>query len=607
MPMVVPAYEWSKLSVRSAGLPLDQVFLWSANWYDLLSMVVAHPFGDLSLSGNRLLPVACSRGGFIPYVGSTYVGAIAVLFALLGLFDNKFPHRRWLVIFFLGSLIFVLGNGTFVMPFIFKTIPILAMFRYPIKMFILLIFAISIFAGRGLDFITESDTKSKDASLNKDVALKAVFFICAAVFVITATMYMCPNLLALLPQSCFHGYINIQLLANAQQHIVNATGISLLFAFLTLLIIYRHKVGKLKTIDLQAIVFSGILASLIVTAFKYCYHPVAYGFYQVESRIVQYFKERSGRCLTLYNDPLGCPVWYKNMPAKSFYVKANQNYANVHQYGREMLLGFTFLDQQIASPFGYEGSEQGSYKNLLRYLQGGLVSQSRDIPVARFCQLSTTNNVLTQIKNKYFKDGTVPVLNPKAFKLLKEDIRMNCRVYEVLDCLPHYYFAKSLRKIDKQSEAFDTILQSDKNGFDPHEVSLVEEDPQFVFQKRTSAEDSYAREFLGKLLKDGSGNSIEKNSAEEIVLNFDRNSQKEYAVSADKDRLLVICDQYYPGWYARIDDKPVPMYRVNGYHLGLPITAGQHKVSLYYEPKSLEYGIFLAKAAAVIFLLVMLI
>jgi uncharacterized membrane protein YfhO len=78
-------------------------------------------------------------------------------------------------------------------------------------------------------------------------------------------------------------------------------------------------------------------------------------------------------------------------------------------------------------------------------------------------------------------------------------------------------------------------------------------------------------------------------------------------VSADKDRLLVICDQYYPGWYARIDDKPVPMYRVNGYHLGLPITAGQHKVSLYYEPKSLEYGIFLAKAAAVIFLLVMLI
>ncbi len=38
-PSLVPVYEWSKLSPRASGLTMNNVFKWSANWYDLVCMV----------------------------------------------------------------------------------------------------------------------------------------------------------------------------------------------------------------------------------------------------------------------------------------------------------------------------------------------------------------------------------------------------------------------------------------------------------------------------------------------------------------------------------------------------------------------------------------
>ncbi|HEY9786794.1 MAG TPA: hypothetical protein V6D17_15435, partial [Candidatus Obscuribacterales bacterium] len=39
MPMLLPAFEWQSVSPRAEGLPAAHVFIWSANWYNFLTMV----------------------------------------------------------------------------------------------------------------------------------------------------------------------------------------------------------------------------------------------------------------------------------------------------------------------------------------------------------------------------------------------------------------------------------------------------------------------------------------------------------------------------------------------------------------------------------------
>ena len=48
-PVIVPSLEWTRLSPRAHGVRAEDVFKWSACWYDWLSIVFWQPFGDLEL------------------------------------------------------------------------------------------------------------------------------------------------------------------------------------------------------------------------------------------------------------------------------------------------------------------------------------------------------------------------------------------------------------------------------------------------------------------------------------------------------------------------------------------------------------------------------
>src|SRR5262249_54451451 len=43
-------------------------------------------------------------------------------------------------------------------------------------------------------------------------------------------------------------------------------------------------------------------------------------------------------------------------------------------------------------------------------------------------------------------------------------------------------------------------------------------------------------------------------------------------------RLLVLRDNWYPGWRATVDGKPTPIYRVNGSFRGVVVPPGEHAI-----------------------------
>ncbi len=62
----------------------------------------------------------------------------------------------------------------------------------------------------------------------------------------------------------------------------------------------------------------------------------------------------------------------------------------------------------------------------------------------------------------------------------------------------------------------------------------------------------------------------------------------------DGNQLLVLTDNYYPGWKAMIDDKETKIYRSNYTFRAIILPKGSHKIVFKYQPESLKIGIFIS-------------
>lgn len=71
-------------------------------------------------------------------------------------------------------------------------------------------------------------------------------------------------------------------------------------------------------------------------------------------------------------------------------------------------------------------------------------------------------------------------------------------------------------------------------------------------------------------------------------------------VETPREARLVLADQWFPGWKARVDRSPVPIERAGpeGIFRAVRVPAGQHRVTFRYEPAGYRLGLYLACSAA---------
>ncbi|MFQ5594491.1 MAG: YfhO family protein [Anaerolineae bacterium] len=74
-------------------------------------------------------------------------------------------------------------------------------------------------------------------------------------------------------------------------------------------------------------------------------------------------------------------------------------------------------------------------------------------------------------------------------------------------------------------------------------------------------------------------------------------------VSAIQQGLLILGDQFYPGWQAYLDGRPATVYRVNHVMRGVVLPAGDHQVVFRFAPASLRVGGRLSLAGLVVLLI----
>ena len=57
--------------------------------------------------------------------------------------------------------------------------------------------------------------------------------------------------------------------------------------------------------------------------------------------------------------------------------------------------------------------------------------------------------------------------------------------------------------------------------------------------------------------------------------------------------LLVVSDNWYPGWHADIDGKSTGIWKVNTAIRGVVVAPGRHVVTMRYRPFSVYFGLLL--------------
>lgn len=66
--------------------------------------------------------------------------------------------------------------------------------------------------------------------------------------------------------------------------------------------------------------------------------------------------------------------------------------------------------------------------------------------------------------------------------------------------------------------------------------------------------------------------------------------------------MLVLANTYFNGWHAFIDDKPIPLYKVNWTMMGIVVPAGDHTITVSYNPIPFTMGLWVSTLSLVAFI-----
>jgi hypothetical protein len=267
---------------------------------------------------------------------------------------------------------------------------------------------------------------------------------------------------------------------------------------------------------------------------------------------------------------------------------------NEFQYNRQVLKQNNNIDFFIPETFGFEGTSRGDYfhTGLHSYLESSQsirpeISPSSDVPLAKFCAITSTNYLITQKYRTIGKRTPVLLLNERLFRLILEDESMNVRIYKVLNSMPQVYVTHNWRWVDSHNTILNSIISPTSSELNPFAFTLLE---------RAN----------GKMSPECNLASQNGSTTDELKIVTSECNQMRIKAKTDRDGYLVLSDQVYPGWHAYVDSKQTEIFVANGFTRAVSLPRGEHLVEFKYQPESLTLGCILASLAGMLALYLLL-
>jgi len=156
------------------------------------------------------------------------------------------------------------------------------------------------------------------------------------------------------------------------------------------------------------------------------------------------------------------------------------------------------------------------------------------------------------------------------FPLIYSDKSFN--VFENTEVFPRSFFVYDYEVVNSIDKTFEKISEPD---FDLRNKVIIERD-----------------------LPENEKNSISQHSSGDSTFTSYSTNNVELTVETESPGLLVLTDNFYPGWKAKVDGIETEVYRADGVVRAVFVPAGSQTVEFYYMPDSFVNGVIISLVTA---------
>ncbi|HEY9787087.1 MAG TPA: hypothetical protein V6D17_16970 [Candidatus Obscuribacterales bacterium] len=602
--------------------------LWSANWFDFLTLLLSQPLGPMTANTCALYPTYPSM---MPYIPSLFLGAPGLTLAALGFVDRKWQERNfWLAVCFLSAF---LAMGEFIpgMDKVYTTLPGVALLRFPIKLCIFLILALCVAAQRGSQRIC-ADTSSRAAEL--------LFFLWLAGLVLAVCVHFsCSPAMVEAPDALSANRSSGNELAmwlypefrNAAFWALEAGVVTSLFVFATIKGITGWRLPAFVSLFVIA---AHAICFLTANAQKELSNTVDAAFFKHKSQLATWLRtdadEEGGfRVLSLL-ERLPAPRdlaleesgeeersgfhpgdWSLFGDSRSIRAQWATDRA-LMQYARELLCANTNVAERISLINGL--TVLPTWNSV--FLQTGLLMRSSqlpeahpagksDLPLYRYCQSRSTRYVITMPRSP---SEHLPFLDRQFFRLVKADPQTQLRVYRTDPVRPRASLISTAFFAASRELALKTINRSDANDFDPlKEVILTELGTPSPHLRRDNVVSSEGLFHMHPQFRERE-RERERERKIDGFARIERDDRERLEIYAENNEMcfLVLTDSYFPGWKAYDNGKETKILLADGLARAIVLPPGKHRIVFEFLPLSYFVGLALSALSLVIMILLLI-
>lgn len=473
-----------------------------------------------------------------------YAGILPLMLALCCL-PYCFKRKHILFFIFTAIIPLTMAMGSVLYYPMAKYIPGLNL-STPTRILYIFGFSISVLAAIGADILTTDREQKKGL----------VFTLCLIVVAITATIAFFVQTdtgIKWATSSSLINWTNVnQVYTILRQHFDFSSGIILkpilivLLSFLLLSLILFTKKELSKTIILF---FCVILLS---------YDLISFGLF--------------------YNTASPRSLKYPATDAIQFLQKDRSKF-RIISYGNFMHNSFApFMISDIGGYSPFYTKRYGEFLHLSQY--------GKDVPLpdnfSRWVSFKKFGSPLIDLINtKYLlMPASYNVEMPKLNLVYDNEIK----IYENKDAFPRVFFVPEYQFCRTQKDAYKTL------------ATYTIDD----FRKKVILESSPPRQFRSN------NKPFEHKISVTINIISYKPNKIEIEASANRKGFLIISDNYHPAWQATVDGIETEVLRGNYIMRAIPIRAGNHKVSLIFQPRLLKAGLIITATGWIVLIILMI-
>lgn len=560
---LIPSLELLQYSTREGGLKLSQGAVWSFPPLQLLELFIGGIMGDI-FTGKGLFPLIGENffGGTL-FVLTVYPGIICTIFALSAVVNiNKNKTYSgyifyWIVIFLVFLLI---SSGKYlpVFPFLYQYIPGFNLIRYPVKIFIISIFALSVLTSYGCELFINREEQTKRIPVT--TILITLFFTLTTLF----GYILIPNFSTTL-QSIINTTkqdIGIDFINQILHNIQNRAGLTLIILVVAILLFYFYsffsfgeKWKKISLFVLGLLIFTDLFIVDVNQLWG-----INKDFYNKNSAIGTFLTDKiknksNFRILSTTKQPLPMSFMkdYMNTPLLGNMV-----------YDKQVLSANTNMIYSLFNAYGYFPFQ---IKDIDLLYGGYLTTDDKELK-------RIIENILGARYIIYFPEQNQKI-SPKD-KVIFDFPGLNVKILENPLSKRVSFQTDSIIVKDKNI-MLDGIVYYKVSKFNPAENVIILNDENYKKSiNEVKKEKSNKLRVTGPFIYQESNNNFS-------VYIYTNNSG-----------YLVISDLFYPGWEVSLEGKNLPLLCANYLNKAVRIPAGFHQVNFAYKPFSFKIGMIIS-------------